>query len=106
LVLCRFRGFQIGLAMGGAFLHFQKERRWKVQRLSVSKLSDPISHERLCRRWAQIPSSHKCADATGSTMGDRWQAYFDTDDELVSYCPECAERKFSEWRNRIRVISG
>jgi hypothetical protein len=26
--------------------------------------------------------------------GDRWQAYFDTDDDLVFFCPECAERQF------------
>jgi hypothetical protein len=25
---------------------------------------------------------------------DRWRAYFDTDDELVFYCPECAKREF------------
>jgi hypothetical protein len=25
---------------------------------------------------------------------DRWRAYLDTDDELVFYCPECAECEF------------
>ena len=25
---------------------------------------------------------------------DRWRAYLDTDDELVFYFPECAEREF------------
>jgi hypothetical protein len=24
----------------------------------------------------------------------RWRAYLDTEDELVFYCPECAEREF------------
>ena len=24
----------------------------------------------------------------------RWRAYLDTDDELVFYCAECAEREF------------
>jgi hypothetical protein len=27
---------------------------------------------------------------------ERWRAYLDTDNELVFYCPECAEREFSE----------
>jgi hypothetical protein len=27
---------------------------------------------------------------------DRWRAYLDTDDELVFYCPDCAEREFEE----------
>jgi hypothetical protein len=27
---------------------------------------------------------------------DRWQAHFDTDDVLIFYCRECAEREFSE----------
>jgi hypothetical protein len=27
---------------------------------------------------------------------DRWRAYLDTDDELVFYCPECAEREFTD----------
>jgi hypothetical protein len=31
--------------------------------------------------------------------GDRWQAYFDTDDELVFYCPDCAEPEFGERRS-------
>jgi len=25
---------------------------------------------------------------------DRWRAYLDTEDELVFYCPGCAEREF------------
>ena len=25
----------------------------------------------------------------------RWRAYFDTDDELVSYCLDCAAREFN-----------
>jgi hypothetical protein len=25
---------------------------------------------------------------------DRWRAYLTDDDEVVSYCPECAEREF------------
>jgi hypothetical protein len=25
---------------------------------------------------------------------ERWRAYFDTDDELVFFCPECADRQF------------
>ena len=25
-----------------------------------------------------------------------WRAYLDTDDELVFYCPECAEREFKD----------
>jgi hypothetical protein len=28
------------------------------------------------------------------TTDERWRAYFDTDDELVFYCPERAEREF------------
>jgi hypothetical protein len=40
--------------------------------------------------------------ATGSGYpddGDRWQAYFDTDDELVFYCPDCAEQEFGRRRS-------
>jgi hypothetical protein len=31
-----------------------------------------------------------------SDDGDRWRAYFDTDDKLVFYCPKCGEREFDE----------
>ena len=31
-----------------------------------------------------------------SRLDERWSAYFDTDDELVFYCPECAAREFAD----------
>jgi len=31
-----------------------------------------------------------------SDDGERWRAYFDTDDQLVFYCPKCGEREFDE----------
>jgi hypothetical protein len=44
-----------------------------------------------------VPSrSPSCARDAATVPDDdeRWRAYFDTDDELVFYCPECAEREF------------
>ena len=45
---------------------------------------------------ALIPQCAECFRVWLPDDGDRWQAYFDTDDELVFYCPECAEREFLE----------
>ena len=43
-----------------------------------------------------IPQCTECNRLWLPDDGDRRQAYFDTDDELVFYCPECAEREFLE----------
>jgi hypothetical protein len=40
---------------------------------------------------ALIPQCAECKRVWLPDDGDRWQAYFDTDDVLVFYCPECAE---------------
>jgi hypothetical protein len=45
---------------------------------------------------ALIPQCAECHRVWLPDDGDRWQAYFDADDELVFYCPECAEREFLE----------
>jgi len=45
---------------------------------------------------ALIPQCAECDRVWLPDDGDRWQAYFDADDELVFYCPECAEREFLE----------
>jgi hypothetical protein len=45
---------------------------------------------------ALIPQCAECKRVWLPDDGDRWQAHFDTDDVLVFYCPECAERKFGE----------
>jgi hypothetical protein len=50
----------------------------------------PMSAEQV----ALIPQCAECYRVWLPDDGDRWQAYFDTDDELVFYCPECAEREF------------
>ena len=45
----------------------------------------------------QSPSSRSAPSATGSGCPpdrDRWKAYLDTDDDVVMYCPECAQREF------------
>jgi hypothetical protein len=36
----------------------------------------------------------ECLDVWLPDDDDRWRAYLDTDDELVFYCPECAECEF------------
>jgi hypothetical protein len=45
---------------------------------------------------ALIPQCAACKRVWLPDDGDRWQAHFDTDDELAFYCPECAEREFLE----------
>jgi hypothetical protein len=45
---------------------------------------------------ALIPQFAECREVWLSADEDRWRAYFDTDDELVFYCPQCAEREFGE----------
>jgi hypothetical protein len=41
-----------------------------------------------------IPRCAECQEAWLPDDQERWQAHFDTDDELVFFCPECAEREF------------
>ena len=48
---------------------------------------------------ALIPQCAECNQVWLPDDGDRFQAYFDTHDELVFYCPECAGREFGEWRS-------
>ena len=43
---------------------------------------------------ALIPQCAECYRVWLPDDADRWQDYFDTDDELVFFCPECAEREF------------
>jgi hypothetical protein len=43
---------------------------------------------------ALIPQCAECGDIWLPDDGERWRAFLDTDDELVFYCPECAEREF------------
>jgi hypothetical protein len=45
---------------------------------------------------ALIPECAECYRVWLPDDGDRWRAYLDTDDELVFYCPGCAERKFDD----------
>jgi hypothetical protein len=42
-----------------------------------------------------IPQCAECDERWLSRDDERWRAYLDTDDELVFYCPECAEREFA-----------
>ena len=47
----------------------------------------------------QVALIPRCAECGGAWLPDdeeRWSAYFDTDDELVFYCPDCAVREFDE----------
>lgn len=43
---------------------------------------------------ALIPQRAECGKVWLPTDEDRWRAYLDTDSELVSYCPDCAEHEF------------
>ncbi len=43
---------------------------------------------------ALIPQCAECGEVWLPGDDDRWRAYLDTDDELVFYCPHCAEREF------------
>jgi hypothetical protein len=36
----------------------------------------------------------ECEDVWLPADDERWRAYLDTDDQLVFYCAECAEREF------------
>jgi hypothetical protein len=44
---------------------------------------------------AQIPHCAECGERWLPDDDDRWRAYLDTDDELVFYCSDCAEREFA-----------
>jgi hypothetical protein len=43
---------------------------------------------------AIIPSCIECGECWLPADEERWCAYLTDDDEVVSYCPECAEREF------------
>jgi hypothetical protein len=43
---------------------------------------------------ALIPQCAECGEVWLPVDEDRWRAYLDTDDELVFYWRECAEREF------------
>jgi RNase P subunit RPR2 len=45
-------------------------------------------------RTAQTLECVECGKVWLPADDERWRAYLDTDDELVFYCPECAEREF------------
>jgi hypothetical protein len=46
------------------------------------------------KQVAVIPQCAECGDFWLPDDVDRWRAYLDTDDEVVIFCPECAEREF------------
>jgi hypothetical protein len=46
------------------------------------------------KQVALIPRCVECGEVWLPGDEDRWEAHFDTDDELVFFCPECAEREF------------
>jgi hypothetical protein len=43
---------------------------------------------------ALTPQYAECGELWLPAGEDRWRTYLDTDDELVFYCPDCAEREF------------
>jgi RNase P subunit RPR2 len=43
---------------------------------------------------ALIPQCAECLKVWLPGDEERWRAYFDTNDVLIFYCPECAEREF------------
>jgi hypothetical protein len=45
---------------------------------------------------ALIPECAECGEVWLPADEDCWKAYLDTDDELVFYCPKCAEREFGD----------
>jgi hypothetical protein len=60
-----------------------------------SVLLDIVSAEQV----ALIPQCAECGDVWLPVDGDRRKAYFDTDDQLVFFCPDCAEREFGQPRS-------
>jgi hypothetical protein len=54
------------------------------------------------KQVAQIPQGAECKEVWLPADEDCWRAYLDTDDELVFFCPECAEREFGESRASSR----
>jgi predicted nucleic acid-binding Zn-ribbon protein len=52
---------------------------------------------------ALIPQCEECLAIWMPADEERWQAHCIDDgpeEKLVSYCPECGEREFGEWRSR------
>jgi hypothetical protein len=45
---------------------------------------------------ALIPRCAECLVVWLPGDEERWRAYLDTDDELVFYCPEWADREFGQ----------
>jgi hypothetical protein len=45
---------------------------------------------------ALIPRCAECGEVWLPADEDRWKAHLDTDDELVFYCPACAESEFAD----------
>jgi hypothetical protein len=43
-----------------------------------------------------IPQCAECNRLWLPDDGDRWRAYFDRDDELVFYCPDCVDAEFGK----------
>jgi RNase P subunit RPR2 len=45
---------------------------------------------------AVIPQCEECFRVWLPTDAKRWRCYFDDEDNLVFFCPECAEREFDD----------
>ena len=45
---------------------------------------------------ALIPHCAECGELWLPIDDERWRAHLDTDDELVFYCRECADREFGD----------
>ena len=81
------------------FFQVSANHLWKPTLLPQPSLPPPaastiavVSAEQV----ALIPECAECYRVWLPDDGDRWRAYLDTDDELVFYCPGCAERKFDD----------
>ena len=54
------------------------------------------SHAVSAEQVALIPRCAECGEVWLPADEDRWKAHLDTDDELVFYCPACAESEFAD----------
>jgi RNase P subunit RPR2 len=45
---------------------------------------------------ALIPQCEECRRVWLPHERQRWRAYFDDEDQLVLFCPECARREFDD----------
>jgi hypothetical protein len=78
----------------GLFLLFSLCCCWLLKIRVVSCMNGKAREA--VRAGGPHPQFAECREVWLTADEDRWQAHLDTGDELVFYCPECAEREFGE----------